>query len=629
MINKHIYTLLLNPIHNTNINSFYREIAYKKYYLNDLPEDQEENEKKEKEILDNYELTKNNWKLINKNLFDNYNNYPNKDIVKVIYNSYKIHLYLPGLRKSNKYLEFKFSTLHQLISYDISLNNNIIYNYYNKFVNENGFIDEKNDNFMLRKTLFFENEFINFNQQINNVKNDANSIKILEKISNYDYENLDYIYINNNKDINNNVFIFILWLNHTIIYFAKFIYRYVNIYTIQNINQNNENRFLTEYINKHNDFINFSLLINERFNNINLIINYLKKFILIKNNNIKTNDNNDKNLFNYFSIYKLCINIMKKEFYEKLEKKIKTNFKKIIIKYITDLFENPNTNENNDSKTKEDSHSFEECENNLEDENYDISSLDENNEMTNKEIIEKIMLYITDYNINEYSSNLINHSELIMNDDYKEYENILIKTFINKINSNIEIGKNINELFMLIKKVFSSQNEDFDSISKDSEISLNIIKRSKKIIFLQIINCLKENIIKKIKEDFLKYVQKYNKTDAINKNTNKSIGKNIILNPEENNKLNEEQKIIFLNLYSNEVNEIKKDLIKTIKIKKISEFINSYFYYSKSYFVIVLKEIICYFSMEKENFSKMDNKIVKILFEDNNNYPSFFIYKSL
>ena len=482
---------------------------------------------------------------------------------------------------------------------------------------------------MLRKTLFFENEFINFNQQINSVKNDVISIKILEKISNYDYENLDYIYINNNKDINNNVFIFILWLNHTIIYFAKFIYRYVNIYTIQNINQNNENRFLTEYINKHNDFINFSLLINERFNNINLIINYLKKFILIKNNNIKTNDNNDKNLFNYFSIYKLCINIMKKEFYEKLEKKIKTNFKKIIIKYITDLFENPNTNENNDSKTKEDSHSFEECENNLEDENYDISSLDENNEMTNKEIIEKIMLCITDYNINEYNSNLINHSELIMNDDYKEYENILIKTFINKINSNIEIGKNINELFMLIKKVFSSQNEDFDSISKDSEISLNIIKRSKKIIFLQIINCLKENIIKKIKEDFLKYVQKYNKTDAINKNTNKSIGKNIILNPEENNKLNEEQKIIFLNLYSNEVNEIKKDLIKTIKIKKISEFINSYFYYSKSYFVIVLKEIICYFSMEKENFSKMDNKIVKILFEDNNNYPSFFIYKSL
>ena len=49
MINKHIYTLLLNPIHNTNINSFYREIAYKKYYLNDFPEDEEENEKKKKE----------------------------------------------------------------------------------------------------------------------------------------------------------------------------------------------------------------------------------------------------------------------------------------------------------------------------------------------------------------------------------------------------------------------------------------------------------------------------------------------------------------------------------------------------------------------------------------------------
>ena len=628
MINKNTYTLLLNPIHNANINSFYREFAYKKFYLNELSEDDEETEKKEEIILDYYELTKNNWKLIYQNLLNNYYNYPNQDIVKLIYKSFKIHLYLPGLRKSNKYLEFKFSSLHQLVSYDISLCNNIIYNHYNKYLNENGFFIEKTktNDFMLKKTLHFENEFLKFNQQLNNFRNDLNLIQFLEKLSNYDYDYLDNIYINNNVNHNNIIFIFILWLNHTIIIFAKFIYRFVNIYTFSNNNQNNENKLLKQFINKHNDFVNFSLLINERLNNINLIINYLKKFILIKNND--NNTNNDKKLFNYFSIYKLCINIMKKEFYDKLKNKIKTNFEIITNKYINDLFENSN-NENNDSKTKEDSNSFEEYENNLEDENFDCSLLDENNELSNKEIVEKIMLCITDLGINEYNSNLINHSKLIMNEDYKEYENILINAFRNKINKYFEEEKNIKELFIIIKKAISSKNEDIDNISKDNEISLNIIKRSKKIIFFAIMDSLKENIIKKIKEDILKYIQKCNQTIINNKNKNILIGKNIILSDEEKNKLNEAQKIIILNLYNNELDKIKKDLIKSKKVKNMSVLINNYFDYSKCYFVSVLKEILSYFYMEVEYFSKMDNKIVNIISKGNNNYPSLFISKSM
>ena len=631
MINKNIYTLLLNPIHNTYVNSLHREFAYKKYYLNELSEE-EEREKSEEKPLDNYELTKNNWKLIYRNLHNNYNNYPNKDIVKLIYNCFKIHLYLPGLRKSNKYLEFKFNSLHQLISYDISLCNSIIYNHYDKYINENGFISEKTktNDFMLKKTLHFENEFLNFNQLLNIVKNDINLKTILEKISNYDYTYLDYIYINNNIDVNNNIFIFILWLNHTIIYFAEFIYRYVNIYAFSNNNQNNEKKLLTEFINKHNDFVNFSLLINERLNNINLIINYLKKFILTKNND--NNDNNGKKVFNYFSIYKLCINIMKKEFYDKLKNKIKTNFEIITNQYINDLFDNSNNenNDNNDSKTKEDSNSFEEDENNFDEENFDCSLLDENNELTNKELVEKIFLCITDLNINEYNSNLINHSELIMNDDYKAYENILIKAFTNKINKCLEEEKNINELFIIIKKALSSQNDDIDNISKDNEISLNIIKRSKKIIFFKIINFIKDNIIKKIKEDCLKYIQKNNNIDINNKNNNAFlIGKNIILSGEEKNKINEEEKIMVANLYINEIEKIKKDLKQIIKDKNNDELINYYFDYSNCYFACVLKEILCYFYMENEYFSKMDNKIVNILTKGNNNYPSSFISKPM
>ena len=42
--------------------------------------------------------------------------------------------------------------------------------------------------------------------------------------------------------------------------------------------------------------------------------------------------------------------------------------------------------------------------------------------MSNKELFENYILCMSDYNINEYNANLINHSELKMNDEYLNYE---------------------------------------------------------------------------------------------------------------------------------------------------------------------------------------------------------------
>ena len=628
-INKYTYISLLNPTHNSSINTIYGNYTYKKFYSNVL-EDDDEGKKKNEEIKDNYELTNNNWKLIYNNITFNYYNYPNKEIVELVYNCFKNHLYLPYMRKSNKFLEFEFNSLHQLISYDITFLNNMTYNHYDKFINKNDFIKQNSNDFILKKSLFFENELLNFNENLHIIKNDINLLNYLERIIEYDYKNIDFIYLNNNK--NNNIIInFLLWLNHTVILFAEFICRYIKKYSFVENDKINENKLLSEYINKHNEFINFSLLINEHFNNINIIINYLNKFILLKKKN--------NNIVSRFSIYKMCINILKKEIYDKLENKLKIKFEKTTNRYINDLFEKSNSeiNDNNDSKTKEDSHSFEDYENNFDDENSEKSLFDENDEMTEHEIVQNFFLCITDFNINEYNANLINHSSLKMDDEYTNYENILINSFKNKINKCLDEGKSLNDLFPIIKKVLSVQKEEINSISKDNEISLNIIMRTKKIIFEQVINYFKEYFIKKIKEEWSS-LYRNDKNDCID-NKNK-IKRNILLNDEEKNKLNKEQNIIFINIYNNEINELKNDLINKINNRKnlfnsnnnnVSEIINYYLNNKVCYFVVVLKEIMYYYYIENIYYCQMDNKIINIIINGkDNNYPlalSEFIIK--
>ena len=84
------------------------------------------------------------------------------------------------------------------------------------------------------------------------------------------------IYLNNNnshKSVENEVINFLLWLNCTVVNFAKFLFSHISIYEISK--NDNNNKLISEFDIIHNEFINFSLLIKEHFNNINIIINYL------------------------------------------------------------------------------------------------------------------------------------------------------------------------------------------------------------------------------------------------------------------------------------------------------------------------------------------------------------------
>ena len=73
--------------------------------------------------------------------------------------------------------------------------------------------------------------------------------------------------------------------------------------------------YLEEYIDKYANFINSILLVNNNFQNVNIIINFLNYFILQKNDS-------------HFSLEELEMEIFKKTVYDKISDKIyrKTSF---------------------------------------------------------------------------------------------------------------------------------------------------------------------------------------------------------------------------------------------------------------------------------------------------------------
>ena len=318
-VNKELYYTKLNPVHNSIVNTHYRDLVFKEIYFNDL--DDEEKAKNKDEFLDDYKITNNNWKQIFidlNHLYYDYDFIVKKNYSKDVFYRFKLHIYLPFVRKSNKILENKESSLHQYYCYDFN-DNKRIYTYYDKYLDleNNGFKGQNSKNFLFRKNLTFENEFLGINELIHNVQGNNDFKLLIEKIINYDYVSIDKQYYNNKT--NNEVFDFIIWLNHSAILFSKFLYSFINIHCYE---PKNKNELIIEYTKAQNDFVNFSLSINEFFSNINIIINYLYRFIKDKTKS-----------YNDFSIYKMFFNIMKKELYDKLQKNLILDFKNLVEQY--------------------------------------------------------------------------------------------------------------------------------------------------------------------------------------------------------------------------------------------------------------------------------------------------------
>ena len=604
-VNKELYYTKLNPVHNSIVNTHYRDLVFKEIYFNDL--DDEEKAKNKDEFLDDYKITNNNWKQIFidlNHLYYDYDFIVKKNYSKDVFYRFKLHIYLPFVRKSNKILENKESSLHQYYCYDFN-DNKRIYTYYDKYLDleNNGFKGQNSKNFLFRKNLTFENEFLGINELIHNVQGNNEFKLLIEKIINYDYVSIDKQYYNNKT--NNEVFDFIIWLNHSAILFSKFLYSFINIHCYE---PKNKNELIIEYTKAQNDFVNFSLSINEFFSNINIIINYLYRFIKDKTKS-----------YNDFSIYKMFFNIMKKELYDKLQKNLILDFKNLVEQYckeILDFVDNKRTSSFVSNAKTDCGDDF------AEDEELDliIDELplenEENKEMTKIEIINNFMACITDLSIDERNALCINHSNIKMDDNYQIYEKILIEVFVNEINNCINKEKKpIENIYSVFTNILSIKHQDDIKENK----GFNFINRTKKILFDAIFSCLKRNIFLIIENEFLGYFQN------INTNNKQNTIENIKIINNENLKklideLNKEEKLKIDNIYNELLNKMKNEFeTKTnINCKSNNNIVNSKeaidnYFETKNDNFILLKTILCNYYLEDKLYADINSRIKYLL----------------
>ena len=611
-VNKAMYFKKLNPVYNSIVNSHYRSLIFDKFYLNDL--DDNKKAKNIDEFLDDYEITNNNWKQIFINLNHHYFDYDfifKKEYAKDVFFRFKLHLYLPFIRKSNKVLENKESSLHQYYFYDFD-KNKVVFNHYDKFLDleNNGFNRQNSENFLFRKNLVFENEFLGINELIKTVHENNNFVLLLEKIINYDYTGIDKQYYNNKTY--NEVFDFIIWLNHSAILFSKFLYSLINIYCYES---KNKNELIVEYINAQNNFVNFSLSINERYNNLNLIINYLYRFIKDKTKS-----------YTEFSLYKMFFNIMKNELYNKLEKNLEIVFKTLLEQYckeLLDFVDNKRTSSfGSDAKT--DSGDVFEEDDELEMIIDEVSfENEENKELTKIEIINNFMSCITDLSIDEKNALCINHSNLKMDDNYQIFEKILKDVIVNEINISInKERKSIESIYNVFKNILSI--EDQDSIKERN--GFHFINRTKKLLFDAVFTCLKRNVFQIIENEWSEYYKNLNTNNTQNTIENKKIINNETLN-KLIDELDKEEKLKMDNIYNDLLNQMKMEFknkanmnckSNNFNIVNNSDAINNYFETKNENFTI-LKTILCNFYTENKSYSNINNRIFYLLKNDINN----------
>lgn len=618
LTNKYFYSVL-NPEKNPYINTIYREYTLKKYY--------NFNNKKNYKLydeyyLDDYNKTKNNWKNIYKKIYINLKLYPHIEIGEEIYKCFNIHYYLPYTREENKILEYKNNTLHQLISYDILKNDLIIRNYYDKYFDKKNENSKKNKIEPLKKGLYFENELINFKSESSKYKNK----KLIKYITNYSFQKLDNIYysiinlknsskIKKKKNKINLIFHFLIWLNHTFILFNNLLCNYV--YQFSDLKD--EKKIIIEYSKTHTNLINFGLMVNEKFNNINIIFNLFQKENLSSKND--------------FKIYYMFMNIMKNNFYLKLKPILNNNIGKMLNIFYNENFTQEkillidNYDDNNNIETNYTEAINEENEiENYEDDyindslsegidvEYDEDSINENN-LSCKEIIGEYSNLILDFSINKYNANYINHSKINLDKYYNEFEDLFQGKFLeniqNRINKleNYTFSEEINSLnlyFSLTKRIFSEN----DGLKLINRTKLNLLKISENYFF----KYLNELIDIKFKSDLKNY------ETPINKYTNNDIFvlKDYTFNNKYNNIVNE--------LYTSRICEIKDNLVNNnlnfIKDKKkeeietiVDNYLNSN--YEKNQLIALCKDIIIYFSNQIYLYSSEDNKIIEIITKKN------------
>ena len=608
LCNKTIYDQL-NPSKNAFINNImYCHISQTFFEF----DEKESNSKKERQkFMRNLWRSSVNWKMYLNQISKLFKFYPDPDpefgskTSKFVLDSFKVHLHSLNLLQENTNLEFSYSTLHQLFYYDAISRE--IYKDKN-YINDNDIINKRKNckqiQIILRENLPFENELKNFNYVYDEWKNNQEYQIVFNNIINYEFEKLEKIYDNLEQNANNTklnrIIYFILWVNKCLI--THCIYTYETIVRYEN--SSDEKKFLVDSINQYDKYIKTSLLINSNYDNINLLMNYVKTYVM------NNSDNSKK-----FSLYELSRKIYEKNVFDKISKKLieKTSF--LLKEYYEKKFDEESQNEENNKDKKQN-------ENNDDDYQINFDELDEiiyTNDNTNDEaydnkiLIDKIISSVLDININKYNANAINHSEIKL---LKEYETILNSKLCEIIQKKINEDENISKIYDFLEKSLKDEKINYFSFIPNQD-SLKIINRT--------VNRTKKNLLQdtfKTISGFLlqKLIKDFSSRIRINNNERKLYIKG--------NEIRVDYKCDLTDFNQERIKKIEgkvQEEIKNIKtclnernkngynVNDTLKLVNEYIDNDGIEIVLFVKKMLYFYFKELESYEEKDQKVFNIL----------------
>ena len=613
---------------------------------------------KKKNLLGILQLKK-NWKEIYEELKLHLNNYKDEAIVKKVKDIFKIHMFLPDLRKDNAHLEFESSSIHQIFSYDVNFRNFCTYNFYSKYITKD-FMEQEPGNQnrieikILREKLYFEKELKIFNSIFKELINNEEYLNIVMNVVNYKYENIDDLYNTKynyfeekfNEYDSNKIILLLLYLTHSFIESTNFIYYYIDSF----IDNADEKSIFIEFAHKHNDISSSALLLNSNFENINIILNefiiYFSIYIDINNNNktelclsknssesstksSESSNSDDFNTMEKFSLYKYFFIIIKKNIYDKLYKKLYPKLEKLINSLAKDIYENFETKYNNNKNDDNDDYDMD-CENDnmiIENNDREDESMEKEfveKEPTEKEAFEHTANFITDFTINGKNANGINHTELKVSSEYIEFENNLINIFDNNLTNYINEGKSNTYLFDVIETITKIDTNQCNFLRSSS--SLSLIRRTKKRLMEKLFKTLFQNVFKSLINSFKSHIKiNGNKILTISLSNNEILYNNEYkcdlsdLSSKKRMKVtsavNDELKAVKEKIFVESINSLGMQYQNNEIEKLIEEFINN----NGIEEVSLIKKMIWFFYRELGLYEEKNEKIIKILKCSNSN----------
>ena len=267
---------MLNPENNSIINSLFFIKLLEKY----IDANPSSIKLIKKTLLSNCIKFQHNWKSFFFHIKTDLDKYKNTLLAKKVLDNFKVHIYLPDLRREGFNLLDEEN--HEVIKKNVDSRKEETYDFYSKYFTVDNVINhpEKKEQIklLLKENLFFEESLINFKELFQDFSNNKELIDFVNKyIIEYHPEHLDYLYTYNNSDIKINnshlskVIHFILWISHIFQKFCILNYEYINCL----FNNVDINEIVAESLKKKTQLVLLASRINRDFENINNIINSL------------------------------------------------------------------------------------------------------------------------------------------------------------------------------------------------------------------------------------------------------------------------------------------------------------------------------------------------------------------